>query len=585
MTVLSDDSNFLTWNAWKEGDAFALGVQDVEGNPAGAYEALNMQVYVDGSLGVRPWLRNWNPAQGDLTSLNPSFYGAIIVPGQAELTLYVMTNQPSASGSYAGFLWTDTLGLWDRRVPDNISGSAMNVDPDSPAGGTVGGLGRMGLYPLGTDHILVGGEYDVNPVASASTTLTFPASWDPSRFAVYKNRAYTWDDASNQNRIHYSEVNDYETWGALDFFDLTAAGGTDGGVVLSLWALSDALLIGMDNGDWYALTGASPETGTLRLVGTGRRLGGNSLGVVFKDRLMFLEDTGSGGITVVTPSGQDLALDDVRPRRGMRPLADDASINSPRIAMKSAVASYLHDSLHFHYIRYHGTFADDDWGRGPKAIELINGAWNMTGYWMSAERTDCAGNFGDSALGGSGDLFSYQMMYNDRALVFVTQENVTANPDIAPQIYTRDVVLNRPSRSDDYWSDKIEILRGTGATTTHRAAGEVRLRNISAPDGDLIRVARVIVDATYWKDGSLYETPAITAWAVGPAGEQQLTVHGWSGASLADVSDDAGARTRIRFSAPVMPFEDEVRVELRGIQSLALRSVTVEFETEAFLDA
>lgn len=571
MTAQDDKRFYVTFENWVEGDSFAIGIEDMASVPKDSYQAFNMQVYSSGILGVRPWLREHGVAVGT------SAFGT--KPTDVYLVGQVARDQNNEEIIASRILLQANNGAAYAKLSGSGSGSwtatqSITDHTGDVAAGRLNGNNSMDILDIHETETVIGGHRVINVDANTGTDLTQPSGFDPNKAAAYKSRMYVFGDTSDPYRVHYSSADGYDDLTTEPAsFDIGVA-GTSGGIrVEGLYSTSDALMLYRSDGIWHALTGASPVTGVLREIGPGRIPEWNKSVVIFKNQLMFLGVEGLG-IQTMTPAGPDNKLDIIRPRPILR---NQSGTGQEKIEPREAVASYLYNSVHFHFIRFNSD-SESNFGQGLKAIDYVNEAFNMTGYWMTIEGADSQHYADDTAE----ELYGITMLA-DRAIVIVAEPKQAGAT--VPVVYTRDIVLDRPSRADDIFSDRIET--DDQAVAAHYSAGQVKLRRQGMKDGHRVRVRRVIVDARYWKDASdtNWFPASMLCRAIEPDGTvQQMNLNDdWVQADLAN-TDFGGRGTRLVFTAPSEVYHADIGVELFNIQSMAIETVTVEYEIERYTD-
>jgi hypothetical protein len=210
------------------------------------------------------------------------------------------------------------------------------------------------------------------------------------------------------------------------------------------------------------------------------------------------------------------------------------------------------------------------------AIELVNDNWTYSGYGRD-RFSDESSNFGilrDCAVVG-----------RDRAYAFLMEDPDAPNSD-EMQLLTRDIVLNRPSRSTDLWSDSKEAPMGD--PSGDYARGGVRLAPYSPEAQDVI-VRQVIVDFHYWSDdGSVYETPDMRCVLLDGAEVGTEVIDSFDGASLPTFEDvgktgdnqrGLSGRWIFRFPLEDQQWRNTQQVQIDDIMGIAIHRIIVDYET------
>mgnify|MGYP003321584854 FL=1 len=169
-------------------------------------------------------------------------------------------------------------------------------------------IGTLSHEEIGNEIAIVGGEAQYTNFASASVTtdtLTasdeYPSGWDPHTCFTWRDRYWSWGDASNANRIHYSAVGNNQSWGTNDFLDL---GADSNRPIIGVWPIYDSLLIAMKDLRWYKFMFTdSPGFGEIRYIGTKRIPDFSVQPASAGDSLVYL--TRDSGVVVAT---KDLSL-------------------------------------------------------------------------------------------------------------------------------------------------------------------------------------------------------------------------------------------------------------------------------------
>lgn len=495
-SATSDKTQRLEWSNWAKGDTFSFGLEDVAAVDQDAYQAVNMQVYGDGTLGVRPW---WK-----------------------------LLNHPSSTSS--GMILSKTEG-------DNT--------------------------------LLYLGDRAYNP--STGNWSPFVLSAAPMLPALltyieYRNRYYGFDTSPGlgNGRVYYSDLGSV-TFPATNTFDLVVVGPTAPKIV-GMWSTNNALMFCLADGQWFALSGEDPETGSVRDLGIMPILRGTGIS---SDGDGISGHSDQGGVVAISPSGTSTVRADIaaRPGTGWPSSSELKLVRRAEVPMTDWTPWSLKTDDTGPYARHWYNF------------EKVNDVWN---YQALFAVSDLAGSPIAQAL----DTFSAFIMepFGSNPIHHLNRWLLT-RIRLGTSTYLfmiRDIRLDRPSGAHDINSARIEQL-GTyfGSQPTwanHQSAGHVRLRKVAAPDGGRLRIRRVYVDCRYWKDDpNNYVTPAMTCQAVTPTTTQDATTT-WSGGSLANADTIEGGSTRITFLLPEAVYEDWAQVRLNGIQSLSIKRVTVEYE-------
>ena len=564
----------VVYKDWSKGSTFAKGLNTSSDVAQDAYQSTNMQVYSNGTLGVRPWLKNW-ASTGFTASrnLNTDFKGMHWHPYDS-----------SVDSKTAGFLvlnvTTDTNYSWKYDIGAGTwsaastftSGYSTHVDPEVGAGEDYTLVSAGGESTFLTPQKVI---YDAFATYSASantfTAISFAtvSGFIPRGSAVYKERVYYYGDVSTPVMIVYSDPAAHETiTSASQFFNVGISQGTGNLGVIGAHALRDALMFFTEQGNWFALTGASPVTGSLRQVGQGSTPGYEPGGVVFRNAIWYLDkEANDSGVHIATPQGVDSrTLDYVRP-------ANDFGWEDTRVEPLRGIAADGPDCLILPYLRNTSTVGGD----GFQSIDLINNAWGHSSYWNTS--LDSGGRGDEQAT----DLTVADIsMVRDKYMFVVTdEENVPSAASTQwAQLYSRDLFLDRPSGTADTYSAKQEFVANDAGGAAQNAAGHLKLAAYTPPTGEEVRVRSVTVDFDYWKDGTVYETPAFTVktttTGTGASSEADdtETATAFSGTALSGSKEFA----RKTFLMGDIAFGAQALVELTGIQSVAIHRIDVEYQ-------
>jgi len=568
----------VVYKDWSAGSTFAKGLNTSGEVPQTAYQATNMQVYSNGTLGVRPWLKGW--ASTNFTAsrnLDTDFKGMHWHPydyqvgGESTKTPGYLVLNTTTDTTYS---WKYDISAASWAASSTVtSGYKNHVDPETGAGQDYALTSAGGESTFLTPQkVIYDGYGTYSASADTFTAISFAtvSGFVPRGSAVYKERVYYYGDVSTPVMIVYSDPAAHETISsASQFFNIGISQGTGNLGVIGAYALRDAILFFTSQGNWFALTGASPLTGSLRQVGTGSIPAYEPGGVVFRNAVWYLDkDANDSGVHISTPQGVDSrSLDYVRP-------ANDFGWEDTRVEPLRGIAADGPDCLILPYLRSTSTAGGD----GFQSVDLVNNAWGHASYWNTSL---------DS--GGRGDEQTTDLtvadvtMVRDKYMFVVTdEENVPSAASTQwVQVYSRDLFLDRPSGSNDTYSGKQEFVANDAGGAAQNAAGHLKLAAYTPPTGEEVRVRSVTVDFDYWKDGTVYETPAFTVGVTttgsgaSTEADDSEAAAAFSGSSLSGSKEFA----RKTFTMGDHAFGAQALVELTGIQSVAIHRIDVEYQT------
>ena len=570
-----------SYTNWRNGHNFAKGVDPNGEVRADSYVSTNMQVYSNGSLGVRPWVRNW-ASTGITTSKGfTDFKGMIWQPdssaAQSNPDGYLVVSGQLTGESTYGWRYTIQLAApaWDTTGLTTGLLSADGVYYLPSDGGSDLVDARMSAAMITPNQVI----YDAYATYDATDEAFSAISWAsispsvPSVSAAYKDRVYYWGDPSDPQRIWYSDAAAPTTiTSSTQFFDLSLHDGAMSYYgVLGGHALQDALVFYTLNNKWFSLTGANAVTGSLREIGHGP-IPSFALGVAtYRNHLWFLGGRGDSPITglqMASPQGVDSStykhiqpafeLDKTGPAR----VSKSATVNPLR-----ALASDDTDCLILPYLQ-------TTTGRGIHSIDFINNGWAHSSYWSTGLSTD---DVEASVTVGFKDV---ALAYGRAMFMLVDESSWSGGPESTSwvQLYSREITLDRPSSSTDVFSSASEYINAD-ASESHIAAGHVRLAGFSPDAGSEVRVRQVTVDFHWWNGGS-YIDPAFVVKATTKGGTSTEAVDSSETLGTYDGSALSGTKEigRVTYNGGDLPYGSTAYVELTGIQSIAIQKITVHYE-------
>lgn len=568
----SDNIERIVYDQW--GTGFTTRFQRSGVANTKQYTAQNMQVYENGTIGPRPWLRIWPSANYTVNDalLNSSWcqWRPSTTDSKGQLWVGYLRNPGDSLNNvwYYNFptsAWVAHTGI-DSYVTSKSDGAIQwgTINDWDSTGVRIGSSVNVVMPP---DSWIFGGEGGVD-----STDTAFDITWTDAtnsivNFCLYRDRVWGWHspDASTDppNRLYYTDAGSYVLSSAGGYFDIGAA--SEGYYIVGAWAMRESLLIAMSDGGWWVFTG-TPEQGSLRFIGNYVVPAHGACVAVLDNAAWFISPYG-GQVCIASPSGVDTtSAGDIYPWIG--------DIRWSIYHDCRGMASQQQQSVHLSTYRNE----QDQWFDG---IEFVNGTWTYCGYGKDrfSDTSSNLGYFRDSAVVGNGNAYAFLMDDPD------TPSPGSGNAAEA-QVYTRDIVLNRPSRKSDYWSDSLEYAAGDEATGLAR--GGLRLAPFGPP-GEEVRVRQVTVDFQYWYDtgNTVYETPDMRCVLLDGSAEGVELIDTFVGSDLAtfesvslpeDYTLPLESRWIFRFPIEDQDFRKSVQVQIDDILSLAVERVIVDYE-------
>ena len=536
-------------------------------NPA--YTSMNMQVYENGTLGTRPWLRLRTVGAAippDKLFDNEAFIAWRPIPDNALGELWVHSYNSGV------FVYDFTADAWlGAGVPSGVDAQVTTSDNHGSYWGARHGWDSSGALVgsamhtvLPEDNWVFGGGARVKADDTvAAVDWGASAGGEIVNFTSYRDRLWGWQAAHNTttqgNRLTYTNEGSYVLAGDLNYIEFGIPSGAH--YIIGVWVVRDSLLVAISDGGWWVFTG-TPARGTKRFIGTYPIPAHGAVGTILNNAVYFLAPFGRQ-VMVATPSGVDTtSLSHVRPF--------NESIPWDVFHDYRGLSSQQEQSVHLTTLRNNA----DQWFA---AVEVINNNWTYTMYGKL--RADAAaGNLGvlrDCAVVGQGTAYAFLMDDPDTGL----------SPLLKMQLYTRDIVLNRPSRSTDEWSDSKEVA--AGATSTIAAKGMVKLAPFS-PEGEEVRVRQVTVDYQYWSDDdSVYEDPDMRCILLNGDNTLTETIDTFAGGDLitlqslgkgVDEAIGTPARHIFRFPVEDQQFRVTQQIQIDDILSISIDRILVDYE-------
>ena len=553
----------VEYKTWQQGSVFAKGLHPGQGEVTD-YQAMNLQVYKNEMLGPRPYLKRLPyaiPRYGSPLAVNDShsffFDGSVFaIMDSRQLTFYSVS-------------W----GALSTALISSVSGR----EPVPTPKGWYAHADNYLIAQVSSSQWFISGEYTVTPGISASlAAVPWPSTFQPRGAVLWKDRIFGFGDSSvvTSPRVYYSDVYPNLTTftSASQFFDLGAR------EIVAAFPLRDALLFINDRGVMYALTGSSPTSWSLREVGTLKRINGASRAAVFQNAVWQLATNGRG-VVVLTPSGQETVLEWVRPT------IDKSLYNAQVVPLRPGVSENF-DAICFPFVGDNNTsFIGNEEVRpaapytGFQSIDFIHESFHWSKYWSLSSS---ASGYGMSDSDSTDARILGFQEWNGVLYIAVDESRLPNNSSDGVALYARNLSLNRPSNSNDFFSAAREELAGVynddGTSGTNQTAGELWLREFAPPPGNQVRVRKVVADVTYW-DGSAYLDPAATLDVYGDGASLTTIAHTATDHTITNTNTgDSGATGRITWHPTAQPAKDSVQVRLTGMNSIAIRKIIVEYE-------
>jgi hypothetical protein len=532
-------SSTRTFREWRVGPSAA-------GDPArGEYNAVNAQVYENGTLGPRPGWKEIAYSTGTRVHDDSSDGLRSIMwyqESDADENLLVVFRDASD-----GDAWKfDTLDLETNtfaagQTLSDIANGAFSLYPnDYPGDALLPAIFDGSIMSAIGPHLLFATSNSPGTVATVTTS-----DGDARVVTVNRERAYYWGINGAPGRIYFSDPADFSTIQSTSSFDVNADKDSYAGAPIGVWSVKNALLIACKDNRWATLTGASPENGSFKELGHDV-VPVHGTSVVVDNQVWFLSPTGQG-VVIATPSFVEPAE-----LSYLSPLAYPGSVlarPNNSVVPKPAVGDDVNSNLFLPAI----VDGDED---VVLAVERVNGVFALSQWDTDA---DC-----DEIVFSSG-----------RPNELYAARNANSDWDI----FSRNHTLNRPANSGDTKS----VSLANEAATSGGTNMVIDLGETLAGDGKIIRPTKVVLDIDYWKGGN-YSAPelAIDATVLGTESsspedslaQQTVTTSGW-----ADSVGDTPFKRRVPVVLPQSQFGTRFLIRITA-DNLALDSVQVYYDEQ-----
>lgn len=453
-----------TYNEWRAGSSAA-------GDEATSdYNSYNAQVYENGTLGPRPGWKEWTVnSEGWSAALDTSYGIATVFP--EDDTPHIVWHYYDATTSLRheaqSFSLNEASAIATGGTVHNLTG--MSVGEYSKGKLNPSSFVDRGKPPTKSDgtRVTIGG-FVAQAGATDIDTPALPSGASAiSAATTYRERMYYWAEDAKPGRIYYSDAADYTTVGASSFFDISTDITIYPGAAIDMWSVKNALLIAAKGGKWFVLTGPSPENGTLRELGID--VVPNPVTACVVDNELYFLNPNAQGVVVATPS-----FVETRRYRYLSPTAypgHDYTRPDPTFQPLEGVGDDQTGSI-FLPGRLTGNSAN------VMAAERVNDTWTLS-RWDYNVTTPEDFMF---CVGRPNEIFAVCMESADHPL------------------YSRNFTLNRPANTDDTHSLPLQTEDADLSNVSNEVV--VRLGEIVAGDGALVRPTKVVLDIDYWKGGA-----------------------------------------------------------------------------------
>jgi len=577
--VPTEQADYQVIDDWTRGPWHALG-PDSGPEKGFIYECVNMQLYSNGSLGVRPCLMEVNDGDDSIDIDATNFQGAWCLHEFFELNLPNTITAGYEKGiltQVSGATNQEIIQLRDKGVDTiGLLASASVLDQNLPiryqANLPENKISTLNMIQTGNDDFVVGGDSLYTGLLSTAdggnsgydelaASDEYPSGWVPHTTLNWRDRYWSWGDGTFDNRIHYSNIGTIQTWGATDYI---AIGDNEGKDIRGVWAVYDSLVICMEDWQWFKYSFVDdPDFGEIRYMGTKEIPDFSVQPAEVGDAVVYL--TLSNGLTVISSDGIDNSV-----LSRIRPPTDGEDDNSSSIFFLRGLAAQGKNSICLPYQVDSVSGAGKETFKGDRSIDLINGQWFHSLYWGPTSGADL-----NAAVVDAIEISPYHYGF------FAIED--TNSGDDGEKAYIRPVCLDRPSNSNDAWSSNTEIPAHASADTTDRFEGRIWFGTYRPEMGSLARVAKVTIEFDYW-NATGFTPPAFTVKAdfvhQGDEGST-VTIGTLDPDALTSSSNYRSKRGRIVLTPAAMPMSSTINLFFEGIKSVAFQNVIIEYAVES----
>lgn len=231
---MPDGSKIVRYDEFSGGE---FGAIDPGKAPAHTFHAKNMLVYRNGQIGPRAGAK----------ALAYTSVGNGVVVGM-------------------GWRGTPNVDLWW------VVGTAVKYANSRSVGSAAGTFtGALASTPTAVEWVAVGNDdtylvsygdkvYHLSHLGPTNAAVS--GSPGGADITVHGQRLFVAGGPSDLDKVFYSDLADFDTWGASSYFFV----GNASGAVRGVWSQRNHLTILTQNGEWWVLTGEVGGTPTLRRV-------------------------------------------------------------------------------------------------------------------------------------------------------------------------------------------------------------------------------------------------------------------------------------------------------------------------------
>lgn len=532
----------------------------------GQYRAINLQVYANGTIGPRPgWKERTTTGTGPniVAGAGQEFYGIIWLSDDTDGgdLLFVSGNDASETLKLkmSTLTWsTTTLGIPSTVIVNDPNGYSFAYE--------------------NTNNVVVGATKIYNKDTDATTTISYPDSFSPTRAVFFGARLYAWGDTTYPNRIYYSNADSYD-FVSGQYFNVGPGGGAANlrSIVMQAFPIKDLLLFYVlpssttDKqlaGEWWTLTGANPISGTLRRVGRDIYPTVPNLAAVYRDSVLFVDHIyEQAGIAIHDGTSLNTqALPHLGPRSGSDSGTATAGLGSavsygvPSVIFPYRIGDSWKDET--------GTSVGEEYDNGLQGWELVNRVWTKASYWQGAI---------DEVVTNDRRFLWGICPWDGDKLVCVT--NTSSDGSGTYRVFTRDICLNRPATVGSTHSSESETHTDLSGVTG--IVGQLWLPPVMDDNNSSVRVRRVIVEFDYWKNAHFTDAPALELKIGQYRIERgEFTLSEAFPADLSALADSTGrlpSRARITIPVSEMPFASAAQVRFTSVTNIAIDRVSVDY--------